>query len=150
MTREVLPTNRRNWRQKVVIHDRDSGRHSFYVEFGEYADGRLGEVFVTAHRMGTFTRGTLDALARSISLSLQSGTSPHQCAKMLVGMDYPPQGVVEADGSAVRTCTSLADYIGQEILSSYGDDGKRLPMVLDDPPAPNEAGYTPEDWRSGV
>ena len=126
MTREPIPMRRHTWRQKVYIHDTANGhRHTFFVDFGEYDDGRLGEVFIVAQRTGTFVRGTLDALARSISLALQSGTSPHEMARTLCGQDYPPQGRVEAEGSSVTSCTSLADYIGQEINMCYGEDGRR-------------------------
>lgn len=143
MTREKLPERRKILRQKVVIHHPETGAHTFYVEFGEFEDGRLGEVFITAHKTGTFVRGTLDALARSISLALQSGTSPRELAKTLCGMDYPPSGLVSAPFSRVdgKTCSSIADYIGQEIMACYGEDGKRLPvikqLVVELPPAPS-------------
>jgi ribonucleoside-diphosphate reductase alpha chain len=126
MVRERLPSRRHTWRQKVYIHDAASGaRHTFFIDFGEYADGRLGEVFITAHKCGTFVRGTLDALAQSISVALQSGTSPLEMARTLIGQDYPPQGRVEAEGSDIESCTSVADYIGREIERCYGEDGRR-------------------------
>lgn len=130
MAREPLPERRQVWRQKASIIDA-SGRHTFYVDFGEYADGRLAEIFVTAHKFGTFTRGVMDSLARSVSLALQSGTSPRDMARQLIGQDYPPNGVVEAAGSCVTKCTSIADYIGQEIIACYGEDGKRMQSVND-------------------
>ena len=123
--REPLQGRRRTWRQKVRIVDSTSGSHTFYVDFGEYEDGRLGEIFITTHKTGTFVRGTLDSLARSVSLALQSGTLPHDMARQLRGQDYSPQGLVEAAGSTVVTCTSIADYIGQEILANYDEDGRR-------------------------
>ena len=119
MTRERLPDRRACWRQKLVIHDRGGGRQPFFVDFGEYPDGRLAEVFITASKAGTFVRGTLDALARTVSLALQEGTPPEQVALTLLGLDYPPQGRVEADGSAVGHCASIADYLGQEIRATY-------------------------------
>lgn len=127
MPRERVPDRRPNWRQKVAITDNEIGRHTFYVEFGEYPDGRLAELFIVAHRHNTFARGTLDALARSASLALQSGTAPHEMAHTLMDMTYPPSGAVDAPSSTVKTCTSLADYIAQEIMASYGADGRRLP-----------------------
>ena len=135
MTREPLEGRRRTWRQKVRIVDTDSGSHTFYVDFGGYADGRLAEIFITAHKTGTFVRGTLDSLARSVSLALQSGTSPLDMARQLRGQDYPPHGRVEAHGSTVTECLSIADYIGQEIMANYGDDGRRLTDSVDEPTA---------------
>ena len=152
MTREPVPDRRHTWRQKAHIIDSNSGVHTLYVDFGEYHDGRLAEVFVTMHKIGTTLRGALDSMARSISLALQSGTSPLEMAKMLRGQDYPPQGKVEAEGSTVTECTSIADYIGQEIEARYGEDGKKIVIEphLPQSPADRTAGYKPDDWRSGV
>lgn len=126
MAREPLPPRRHTWRQKVRITDRDDGSvHTFYVDFGEYEDGRLAEIFISARRTGTFVSGVLDTLARNISLALQSGTAPREVAKTLRGMNYPPAGKVQAEGGLVTECSSIADYIGQEIEVSYGDDGRR-------------------------
>lgn len=129
MTRELVPERRRTWRQKVRVHDAVSGEHTFYVDFGEYADGRLAEVFINTQKFGTFVRGVLDSLARSISLALQSGTSPRDMARLLRGQCYPPFGRVVADGSTVTECKSIADYIGQEIEACYGDDGRYIQQV---------------------
>lgn len=125
MAREKLPERRLTWRQKVCIRDEVQGDHKFYVDFGEYPDGRLAEVFITSHKTGTFVRGTLDTLGRTISIALQSGTSPMDMAEHLRGQDYPPKGVVEAPSSTVSECMSIADYIGQEIAANYGADGRR-------------------------
>lgn len=147
MARQPLPDRRRTWRQKVRIVDSSSGAHTFYVGFGEYDDGRLAEIFITSHKTGSFVRGALDSLARSVSLALQSGTFPLDMAHQLRGQNYPPQGKVEAEGSTVTECTSIADYIGQEIEACYGEDGKRL----GDSPLPDKSGgYISEDWRSGA
>ena len=124
MTRKPPADRRHVWRQKVRIVGED-GTTTFYVDFGEYTDGRLAEIFVTSHRSGTFVRGVLDSLARSASLALQSGTSPHELARTLCGQCYPPCGKVVAEGSMVTECSSIADYIGQEIIAIYGEDGYR-------------------------
>lgn len=126
MARIPLPERRRVWRQKVRITDHESGvAHTFYVDFGEYPDGRLAEVFVTGHRMGTFVRGVLDTMAKAASLALQSGTSPLDMARSMRGQCYPPCGRVDADGSTVTECSSVADYVAQEIEANYGEDGRR-------------------------
>jgi ribonucleoside-diphosphate reductase alpha chain len=128
-----------------VINDVEGGTHKFFIEFGEYEDGRLGEVFITAHKHGTFVRGTLDALARMISIALQSGTAPHEVAKTLMGLSYPPYGEVVAEGSTVVGCTSVADYLAREIAACYSEDGRRRGL---EPVQAKIAGYKSED--SGV
>jgi ribonucleoside-diphosphate reductase alpha chain len=131
MTRERVPDRRHTWRQKATIVDAASGRREvFYVEFGEYDDGRLAELWITSHKCGdSFTRGTMDTLAKSLSLALQCGTSPHDMAKTLRGQNYPPSGRVDAPNSSVTSCTSLADYIAQEIVACYDKDGRFIHRV---------------------
>lgn len=164
MAREPMPDRRHIWRQKVRITDANTGAdHVFYVDFGEYEDGRLGEVFITSKKMGTFARGVMDTLARSLSLCLQSGTPPHAIAAQLIAQDYPPQGAVTAEGSSVTHCSSIADYIGQEIVASYGEGGRRHSREVPEPivsgcgdetpydVTPEKvAGYTSETWRTGA
>ena len=146
LARELPPPRRLTWRQKVRIHDPDTGEQTFYVDFGEYQDRRLCEVFIVAQKYGTFARGTLDTLARSLSLALQSGTSPLDMARSLRGQCYPPCGRVEAEGSEVTDCLSIADYIGREIEANYGADGRRLDRPLHPPQMPPDkaAGYISE------
>lgn len=148
MPREKLPDRRRSWTQKVRIQNHDDGVcHTFFVNFGEHDDGRLAELFITAQKTGTFVRGVLDSLARNTSIALQSGTHPLELARSLRTQFYPPAGKVMAEGSAVVECTSIADYIGQEIEASYGEDGKRiqLPALVE-----KVAGRLSEEWRSGA
>ena len=130
MTREVLPYRRNVWRQKLRIRDKEmAGEHKFYVDFGEYPDSRLAEIWVTAHKQGTFARGVMDTLARSVSMALQRGTPISDVVRMLRDMNFSPQGLVDAEITTVAECTSIADYIAQEIEACYSDTG-RLP----DPP----------------
>ena len=126
VSRERLPERRHTWRQKVRIIDEEiGGTHTFYVDFGEYPDGRLAEIFITSQKTGTFVRGTLELLAQTVSLALQTGTSPLSVAAMLQQQDFSPQGKVMAEGSSVKECKSVADYIGQEISACYDETGKR-------------------------
>lgn len=134
VARECLPNRRSCWRQKLAIVDeQDGSRNVFYVDFGEHPDGRLAELFIAAKRGGTFVCGVLDTLARTASLALQNGSHPHEVAKMMRGMNYPPQGTVVAAGSSVEHATSIADYIAQEIVATYGDDGRQRVAVAAEP-----------------
>lgn len=126
MTREKLPSRRRSWTQKVYITEKDGKRHTFYLSFGEYGDGRLGEIWVEASKEGTFLRGVLGSLAKQVSLSLQSGVSIGEIVKLLQGMDYPPGGKVSGleGGSVVTECSSISDWIAQEIEYWYSIKSK--------------------------
>jgi ribonucleoside-diphosphate reductase alpha chain len=113
--RKMLPPRRKGWTQKCRIGD--TGQ-SFYLRTGEYEDGTLGEIFLDAHKEGTFTRGILDSLARTVSVSLQSGTSLEVVVKTLRLMHYPPNGPVEGS-DMVSSCTSIADWVAQELEAYY-------------------------------
>jgi ribonucleoside-diphosphate reductase alpha chain len=116
MPRERLPDRRKSWTQKVRV----SG-HSFYLTCGEYGDGRLGEIFITCDKVGTFVRGVLDGVARMASIALQCGASVEDVVKALEHANFPPQGIVEAgEGtSRVETCSSVLDWVAKEIKGRY-------------------------------
>ncbi len=113
MTRELLPERRASFTQSIHM-----GGQGFHLGFGEYPDGRLGEIFINANKTGTFVRGVLDALARMASLALQHGIPTKEVAEIMRGLNFPPHGPVEGS----PTCSgavSVADWIGQEIEAFY-------------------------------
>jgi ribonucleoside-diphosphate reductase alpha chain len=113
MTRNLLPDRRPSWTQKAKI-----GGQTFHLNFGEYLDGRLGEVFVDASKEGTFARGILSALGRVVSVALQSGTEPAEIVKVLRRLNFAPNGPV-AGSPAVDDCTSIVDWIAREMEAAY-------------------------------
>ena len=113
MTRTKLPDRRRQWTQKARI-----GGNVYYLAVGEYPDGSIGEVFLDAHKHGTFARGILDALARTISVALQCGTPLVEICKALRGLSYPPEGTVMGSDQ-VTEATSVVDWIAQELEAAY-------------------------------
>lgn len=113
MPRERLPDRRLSWTQKVRIDN-----HSFFLTCGEYPDGRLGEVFLESSKEGTFSRGVLSALARMVSIALQSGVSVAEIVHSLKHLNFPPNGAVEGSANVVGCC-SVADWISQEIAAAY-------------------------------
>jgi ribonucleoside-diphosphate reductase alpha chain len=107
------PNRRASWTQKAVI-----GGQTFYLGFGEDSDGRLIEIFITASKEGSFTRGIMDALARMISVALQCQTPVSEVVKALKSLNFPYDGPV-LGSPKVQTCTSVADWIAQEIQAVY-------------------------------
>lgn len=148
MPREKLPSRRNHWTQKVKIDN-----NSFYLTVGEYPDGRPGEIWIEAHKMGTFARGALDTAARAASLALQCGADIRDAIKILQGMCFPPYGKVEAEYTEVTEVTSIADWIAQELSNVYlaksevgrvnrdpvtVEEPNILPMVAEGDPLPPE------------
>lgn len=116
--RERLPDRRRSWTQKVKIPDANGVPTTLYLTFGEYPDGRLGEVWIDAAREGTFLRGVLGALARMVSFALQLGVPPAEVVATLRGLSFPPCGRVTGS-PAVAACASVPDWVASEIEAAY-------------------------------
>lgn len=118
MSRERLPSRRRCFTQKVRINDTDGVPQTFYLTTGEYPDGRLGEIFIEAHKEGTFARGVLSALARMTWMALQYGADVRDIVHALRHLNFPPRGVVEGS-AATELCSSVPDWIAQELDAHY-------------------------------
>jgi ribonucleoside-diphosphate reductase alpha chain len=150
--RELLPDRRRNWTKRVRIEGQ-----TIYLCVGEYPDGRPGEIFVDVAKQGTFLRGVMGSLARSLSIALQCGSGIEMVIHSLRGTDYPPSGIVEGS-VAVKSCVSVMDWVASELEARYLLPQNSLEEYTVPPEitAPSEvrqersAGYIPESWRSGV
>jgi ribonucleoside-diphosphate reductase alpha chain len=66
--RQRLPNRRRGYTQKAKV-----GGHNVYLRTGEFADGRLGEIFIDMHKEGAAFRSLMNNFAMAISLGLQHG-----------------------------------------------------------------------------
>src|SRR6185312_9016552 len=64
--RERLPDRRKGYTQKAVV-----GGHKVYLRTGEYADGRLGEIFIDMHKEGAAFRSLMNNFAIAVSVGLQ-------------------------------------------------------------------------------
>lgn len=103
---------------QVVDTEGEIDGQTFYCAFGEFEDGTLGEIFITAHKEGTFGRGNLDSLARMTSIALQCGAALEDVVKALRHSNYPPNGEVTGTPTTTRV-SSIADWIAQEIEANY-------------------------------
>jgi ribonucleoside-diphosphate reductase alpha chain len=70
------------------------GERKFYVTTGHYQDGRLGELFITAGKEGSFANATLDALATVMSIGLQYGIPLEVFTRKLRHISCEPAGMV--------------------------------------------------------
>jgi len=123
--RERLPERRRSLTQKMSIHDEHGRETGIFVTTSIYEDGRLGEVFVGAAKMGTTMRGVMDALAMVISIALQHGTPVEALVAGLEGTQYPPSGAVyvqdtEGPKPFGPDCVSITDLLAR-VLSAYAE-----------------------------
>ena len=111
--RRELPARRHGYTQKATV-----GGHKIYVRTGEYADGKLGEIFIGLHKEGAAFRGLMDNFAAGISLALQHGVPLESLVDTFAFTRFGPAGVVEGDPSVARA-TSLLDYVFRTLAVNY-------------------------------
>ncbi len=111
--RETLPARRSGYTQKVSV-----GGHKLFLSTGEYANGRLGEIFVALHKEGSAFRGLMDAFAIAVSIGLQHGVDLEDYVEAFTFTRFGPAGSVEGD-PAVLQATSMIDYVFRNLAVNY-------------------------------
>jgi ribonucleoside-diphosphate reductase alpha chain len=111
--RERLPNRRYGYTQKARV-----GGQKIYLRTGEYADGRLGEIFIDMHKEGATFRSLMNNFAIAISLGLQHGVPLEEFVDAFIATRFEPAGQVEGN-EKIRSATSILDYIFRELAVSY-------------------------------
>jgi len=116
-----LPEERQSITHSVTI-----AGQKIYFTVGLYDNGLPGEVYIVASKEGSFVSGALDALAKTISLSLQRGTPIEVITRKLKGMSFEPYGITT--NSKIRTAKSVVDYMAKwlelKFVSGVEDSGQ--------------------------
>jgi ribonucleoside-diphosphate reductase alpha chain len=99
-----------------------------YATVGEYDDGTPGELFVSFSKHGSTLRGIMDAFAISVSHGLQYGVPLKTYVGAFMSTSYAPAGVT--DDPAIRTASSITDYIFRRLALSYLSFDDRLELGL--------------------
>jgi ribonucleoside-diphosphate reductase alpha chain len=127
-----LPPRRTGFTQEVVV-----GGHKVFVRTGEYADGKLGEIFIDMHKEGASFRALANCFAIAVSTGLQHGIPLDAFVDQFTFTRFEPQGNVQLDPH-VKFATSIVDYIfrmlGVNYLHRY-DLAHVQPEVEPTPPA---------------
>ena len=111
--REKLPNRRKSYIQKATV-----GGHKVYLHTGEYADGRLGEIFIDMHKEGAAFRSLMNNFAIAISLGLQYGVPLEEYVDAFTFTRFEPAGPVQGN-DAIKNATSILDYVFRELAISY-------------------------------
>ncbi len=123
-SREPLPQTR-----KSITHKFELGEHKGYLTVGLYDDGRPGEMFVTMAKQGSTVRGIMDAWSLSMSMNLQYGVPVIDLFSKFRHQKFEPsgfvrnaeeQGLLDQSRPAIRTASSIVDYISQFMLNTFG------------------------------
>ncbi|HJQ59345.1 MAG TPA: vitamin B12-dependent ribonucleotide reductase, partial [Vineibacter sp.] len=111
--RQRMPQRRKGYTQKAIV-----GGHKVYLRTGEYADGRLGEVFIDMHKEGAAFRSLMNNFAIAISIGLQYGVPLEEFVEAFTFTRFEPSGLVEGN-DAIKMATSVLDYLFRELAVSY-------------------------------
>ncbi|MEI7758571.1 MAG: vitamin B12-dependent ribonucleotide reductase [bacterium] len=99
-----------------------------YITVGEYDDGTPGEVFVNFSKHGSTLRGIMDAFAISVSHGLQYGVPLKSYIKSFLNTSFAPSGIT--DDAAIRTTSSIVDFIARKLALNYLSFDDRLELGL--------------------
>ena len=111
--RHRMPNRRKSYTQKAIV-----GGHKVYLHTGEYADGRLAEIFVDMHKEGAAFRSLMNNFAIAISIGLQYGVPLDEFVEAFTFTRFEPAGMVQGN-RAIKSATSIIDYIFRELAVSY-------------------------------
>ena len=124
--RESLPAPRKGYTQKARV-----GGHKIYLSTGEYADGRLGEIFIDCMREAAALRSVMNNFAIAVSIGLQYGVPLEEYVDAFVFTRFEPAGLVQGN-DAIKNATSMLDYVFRELAVSYlgRDDLAHVPPAV--------------------
>lgn len=88
-----------------------------YATVGLYPDGRPGELFISADKIGTTAHGVLDAVAIAISVGLQYGVPMKAYVDKLIGTNFGPSGFT-GDAEFPRG-TSILDLVAKWLRARF-------------------------------
>jgi hypothetical protein len=111
--RQRLPNRRDGYTQKARV-----GGQKIYLRTGDYADGRLGEIFIDMHKEGATFRSLMNNFAIAVSLGLQHGVPLEEFVDAFTATRFEPAGPVEGN-EKIKRATSILDYIFRELAVSY-------------------------------
>lgn len=111
--REALPQRREGFTQKAII-----GGQTIYLRTGEYADHRLGEIFIDTPKQSAGVRTMMQQFAIAVSVALQHGVPLDAFVDAFTRTQFDPAGVVEGSDH-VETASSMLDYVFKELAANY-------------------------------
>ena len=111
--RETLPNRRKSYTQKVNI-----GEQSIYLMTGEFADGRLGEIFIEVNKLGTIEKSMFNAWSKLFSIALQYGVPLEELVDSFLFTKFDPSGVVTGH-RYIKMASSMTDFIVRDLAIHY-------------------------------
>ena len=118
---EAGPRRKRMPRERQSItHKFSIGGHEGYITAGMYADGSVGEIFLTdIGKEGSTLRGMMNSFATAISISLQYGVPLETLVQKFSYMRFEPEGIT--GNPEIPFAKSMPDYIMRWLASRFLD-----------------------------
>ncbi len=110
--REKLPRSRTSRTFEFRVADCKG-----FVNVGQYADGRPGEVFLRVSKQGSTLAGIMDSFAIAVSHGLQYGVPLRSFVEAFTNMRFEPAGMT--DDPEIRIASSVLDYIFRRLAVDY-------------------------------
>jgi hypothetical protein len=80
--------------RQSITHKFSIGGHEGYITAGMYADGSIGEIFLTdIGKEGSTLRGMMNSFATAISIALQYGVPLETLVQKFSYMRFEPEGI---------------------------------------------------------
>jgi hypothetical protein len=111
------PNRRANITSEARIGKAEGHKVHLTIDFD--GDGKPCVIKLEVHKEGAVFRGMCDALAASMSQSLQHGATLAEVADRLIGIRFEPDGAVFGH-DAITACTSIVDLVGQMLAAEVG------------------------------
>ena len=113
--RKRMPVERQS-----ITHKFSIAGHEGYITAGMYADGSVGEIFLTdIGKEGSTLRGMMNSFATAISISLQYGVPLETLVQKFSYMRFEPEGITQ--NTEIPFAKSMPDYIMRWLASRFLD-----------------------------
>jgi ribonucleoside-diphosphate reductase alpha chain len=107
--------------RESITHKFSIAGHEGYITAGRYADGTLGEIFLTdIGKEGSTLRGMMNAFATAVSIGLQYGVPLETFVSKFSYMRFDPEGITK--NPEIPFAKSMPDYISRWLASRFIDD----------------------------
>ena len=101
----------------AVADQAPAEKMKFYLTVGAYEDGRPGEIFLRADKVGSLASGAFDAVAMCVSVGLQYGIPLEAFTSKLKGMQFEPRGFT--GDPEFPSCSSVLDLVARFLEKRY-------------------------------
>lgn len=127
----AAPVPSRHWLPETrqgVTHKFSLGGHKGYLHTGEYADGTLGEIFLTMSKEGSTVGGLVSAVGILTSLALQYRVPLEVLVRQLSYTRFEPAGMT--GNPQIPVAHSVLDYVFRWLEQRYLQGTPTVPVAV--------------------